>query len=72
VEYQPSPIAYNSSDEDSIDSDWFPDNRVPLGVARSLEIFSRTICFSRDTVDYFDGCPQWGQNVFVPPSGNWD
>ena len=35
-------------------------------VARSLEIFSRTFCFSRDTVDCFHGCPQRGQNGFLP------
>ena len=36
-------------------------------VARSLEIFSRTFCFSRDAADYCHGCSQRGENVFLPP-----
>jgi len=46
-------------------------NHLKLGwnsfrVARSLEIFSRTFCFSINTVDYFHGCPQRGENAFPP------
>ena len=37
-----------------------------LRVAGSFEIFSRTFRFSGDTVDYFHGCPQRGQNGFPP------
>jgi len=40
---------------------------VKFRVARSLEIFSRTFCFSRDTVDYFHGCLKRGaKRVFFP------
>ena len=45
---------------------------VSVRVAKSLEIFSRTFCFSRDTVDYFHGCPQRRQNVCLLLPGNWD
>jgi len=38
-------------------------------VARSLDIFSRTFCFSRDTLDYFHGSPQRVEKgVFAPSS----
>ena len=35
-------------------------------VARSLEILSRTFCFSTNRVDYFHGCPQRGKYAFPP------
>jgi len=35
-------------------------------VARSLENFSRTFCFSINTADYFHECPQRLQNAFFP------